>query len=132
MDGRVLSGKQALDLGFVDQLGDFDDAVKAAKRIAKIQDSANLIEYRERYDISNFLSLFGQSSQAHDIKLDMGLDIPKLQAGALYFLWQAPGELNEEASPSSRIRWCNTTSPGCATGGRSRRNSAGCSAKSRR
>ena len=91
VDGRVLSGKQALNLGFVDQLGDFDDAVKAAKRIASIHDGANLIEYRERYDLSNFLSLLGQSSQAHDIKLDMGLNMPKLQAGALYFLWQAPG-----------------------------------------
>ena len=91
VDGRVLSGKQALDLGFVDQLGDFDDAVKAAKRIAHIG-GANLIEYREHYDLSNFLSMFGQSGKAHDIKLDMGLDIPKLQAGALYFLWQAPGD----------------------------------------
>jgi protease IV len=90
-DGRVLSGKQALDLGFVDQLGDFDDAVTRAKEIANIH-SANLIEYRERYDISNLLSLLGQSSRAHDIKLDMGLDIPKLRAGALYFLWQAPGD----------------------------------------
>ncbi len=88
-DGRVLSGKQALDLGFVDQLGDFDDAVKTAKKIAHIGD-ANLIEYRERYDLSNFLSMFGQSGKAHDIKLDLGMDIPKLQAGALYFLWQAP------------------------------------------
>ena len=35
--------------------------------------------------------MLGQSSQSHDIKLDMGLDIPKLQAGALYFLWQPPG-----------------------------------------
>jgi protease-4 len=90
VDGRVLSGKQALDLGFVDQLGDFDDAVMTAKKLANIG-GANLIEYRERYDLSNFLSMLGQSSQAHDIKLDTGLDIPKLQAGALYFLWQAPG-----------------------------------------
>jgi hypothetical protein len=49
-----------------------------------------LIEYRERYDLSNFLSMLGQSSKSHDIKLDLGMDIPKLQAGALYFLWQAP------------------------------------------
>ena len=90
VDGRVLSGKQALDLGFVDQLGDFDDAVMTAKKLANIG-GANLIEYRERYDLSNFLSMFGQSGQAHDIKLDLGMDIPKLQAGALYFLWQAPG-----------------------------------------
>jgi hypothetical protein len=34
--------------------------------------------------------MLGQSSKSHDIKLDLGMDIPKLQAGALYFLWQAP------------------------------------------
>jgi len=85
-DGRVLSGSQALQLGLVDQLGDFQDAVKAAKRIAHIS-TANLIEYQERYDISNFLSMFGQSSQAHDIKIDFGVEAPKLQAGERYFLW---------------------------------------------
>ena len=88
-DGRVLSGNQALSLGFVDQVGDFDDSVERAKRIAHFDD-ANLIEYRERYDISDFLSMFGQSGSAHDIKLDLGLDIPKLRSGCMYFLYQAP------------------------------------------
>ena len=88
-DGRVLSGTQALNLGLVDELGDFDDAVDKAEEIAHIR-NANLVEYQERYDISNFLSMFGQNNQAHDIKLDLGLDIPKLQAGCMYFLWQAP------------------------------------------
>jgi protease-4 len=88
-DGRVLSGSQALALGFVDQVGDFDDAVERAQRIAHIPD-ANLVEYRERYDLSDFLSMFGQSGSAHDIKLDLGLDIPKLRAGCMYFLYQAP------------------------------------------
>jgi protease IV len=88
-DGRVLSGTQALHLGFVDELGDFDDAVNRAEKIAHIS-SANLIEYRERYDISDFLSMLGQSNKSHDIKLDLGVDIPKMQAGALYFLWQVP------------------------------------------
>jgi protease-4 len=86
-DGRVLSGKQALDLGFVDELGDFDDAVDRAQDIAGIS-SANLVEYRERYDLSNFLSMFDQSSQSHDIKLDLGLEAPKLQAGLMYFLYE--------------------------------------------
>jgi hypothetical protein len=36
--------------------------------------------------------MFGQSGKAHDIKLDLGMDIPKLRAGALYFLWQPPGD----------------------------------------
>ncbi len=85
-DGRVLSGTDALKYGFVDQLGDFNDAVKTAKKIAAIS-SANLVEYRERYDISEFLRMFGQSeTAAHDIKLDLGMNLPKLQAGQLYFL----------------------------------------------
>ena len=89
-DGRVVSGDQALQIGLVDELGDFDAAVDRAEKIANHGSPANLIEYRERYDLSNFLSMFGQSSKSHDIKLDIGVDIPKLQAGALYFLWQAP------------------------------------------
>ena len=90
VDGRVLSGKQALAHGFVDHLGDFDDAVKQAEKIGNGGGKANLVEYREHYDISNLLSLLGQTSQAHDIKLDLGMNIPKLRAGALYFLWQPP------------------------------------------
>jgi protease-4 len=85
-DGRVLSGTDALKYGFVDQLGDFNDAVKTAKKIAGIS-SANLVEYRESYDISEFLRMFGQSESAsHDIKLDLGMNLPKLEAGQLYFL----------------------------------------------
>jgi protease-4 len=85
VDGRVLSGSEALKHGFVDELGDFDKAVERAKKIAKVS-NANLIEYRERYDISDFFSMFGQSGSAHDIKLDLGVDMPKLEAGQLYFL----------------------------------------------
>ena len=84
-DGRVLSGSEAFKYGFVDELGNFDDAVKTTKKIAGIT-RANLIEYRERYDISEFLHLFGQNDSAHNIKLDLGVEMPKLQAGQLYFL----------------------------------------------
>ena len=84
-DGRVVSGKQALELGLVDELGDFDDAVDRAQKIAHLAD-ANLIEYREHYDLADFLSLFSQSSQSHDIKLSLGIEPPKLQAGLLYYL----------------------------------------------
>lgn len=90
-DGRVVSGKQALKLGLVDGLGDFDDAVERAEQIADIH-NANIVEYRERYDLGDFLSMFGQSSKAKDIKLDLGVDLPKLQAGALYYLWQPPAD----------------------------------------
>jgi len=81
----VLSGTRAYDLGFVDEIGDFQDAVDRTKKIAGIQ-NANLIEYRERYDFSSLFHLLGQSDLSHTIKLDLGVDLPKLQAGELYFL----------------------------------------------
>ena len=57
-------------------------------RLAAEISTALSIEYRERYDISNFLSMFGQSGQAKDIKLQLDTDMPKLQAGLMYFLYQ--------------------------------------------
>lgn len=84
-DGRVVSGKQALDLGLVDELGDFDDSVNRAEQLVHL-DKANLIEYRQHYDLANLLSMFGQSSQVHDIKLQLGVEPPQLRAGLLYYL----------------------------------------------
>jgi protease-4 len=87
-DGRVVSGDQALQLGLVDELGDFQDAVDRAQKIAGIS-NANLIEYRETYDISNFLRLFGQSEATHagSVKLDLGFEPPRLEMGEPYFLY---------------------------------------------
>jgi protease-4 len=83
-DGRVLSGTEAFNLGFVDELGNFEDAVKRAKTIAGIL-HANLIQYQQRYDLSDLFRLFGQS-EGRVIKVDLGMEPPKLQAGQLYFL----------------------------------------------
>ena len=84
-DGRVVSGTQAYNIGLVDELGDFDDAVNRTLEITHLKD-ANLIEYQERYDFASFLSMFGQNGQAKDIKLDLGVEVPKLRPGCLYFL----------------------------------------------
>jgi protease IV len=83
-DGRVLSGTRAHELGFVDQLGNFDTAVKAARRIARIS-NADLIQYKQRYDLSDFFRMFGRS-EAPVVKVDLGVEGPKLEAGQLYFL----------------------------------------------
>jgi protease IV len=83
-DGRVLSGSEAFKLGFVDELGNFEDAVDRAKRMAGIRD-ANLIRYQLRYDISDLFRLFGKT-EAPGIRIDLGMEPPKLQAGRLYFL----------------------------------------------
>jgi protease IV len=88
-DGRVFSGKQALELGFVDENGDFEAAVKRAKIIADI-DNASLIEYRQPFDLGSFFRLFGKT-ETPAMKVDLGINIPKLQAGQLYYIY--PGFL---------------------------------------
>jgi protease-4 len=85
-DGRVLSGKQALNLGLIDDLGDFNKAVEQAKSIAKVG-TANLIHYEEPFDLGNLFRIFGKTeAPASTIKVDLGLDFPKLQIGRLYFI----------------------------------------------
>lgn len=86
-DGRVLSGPEALKLGFVDKLGNFQTAVDSAKTIAGISE-ANVVKYQERYDLSDFFHMFGSEgkSEARTLKVDLGFDAPKLQEGHLYFL----------------------------------------------
>jgi protease IV len=85
-DGRILSGREAYKLGFVDELGDFDKAVQRAEQLARIKNTgANLIQYEPVFDISNLFRLFGKSD-SKGVKLDLGVEIPKLRAGYLYFI----------------------------------------------
>jgi protease-4 len=83
-DGRVLSGKEALKLGFVDELGNFDTAVTRAKKLAGIAD-ANLVQYQQPFSLGSLFRLFGKS-EATVVKVDLGMEAPKVQAGRLYFL----------------------------------------------
>lgn len=83
-DGRILSGREAHRLGFVDELGNFDVAAARARKLAGVSE-ARLVEYREVYDFSRFLRLFGKSDLG-SVKINLGADVPKLKAGRLYFL----------------------------------------------
>ena len=60
----MLSGTEAFNLGFVDELGNFQDAVKRAKLIAGIG-NANLIQYQQRYDLAA-RNLDADASDGHD------------------------------------------------------------------
>jgi protease-4 len=86
-DGRVLSGTEAEKLGFVDKVGNFQDAVDIAKSMGGISGDADLIQYQERMDLSDLFHIFGESkAEPKSIKVDLGFDAPKLQEGHLYFL----------------------------------------------
>lgn len=83
-DGRILSGKQAVEHGFVDQLGTFEDAVKYTARLAGVNDP-KLVTYGVPFDITRILRLLGKSEPA-EIKVDLGIKVPQLKSGCLYYL----------------------------------------------
>lgn len=47
-DGRIFSGRQALELGLVDRLGDFQDALELAKELGRIKGEPEVIYGRRR------------------------------------------------------------------------------------
>lgn len=83
-DGRVLSGTEAYKLGFVDELGYFKDAVARTEVLAGIS-KANLVEYEQRFDLSDIFRIFGKTD-AKKVTVDLGMNLPRLEAGRLYFL----------------------------------------------
>jgi protease-4 len=86
VDGRILSGRDAHDIGFVDEVGDWNRAVARARKLAGIE-AASLVTYRPPVDLADLLGLrlFGQAEPA-TVKLDLGFDPPRLKAGHLYYL----------------------------------------------
>lgn len=82
-DGRILSGKEAHEHGFVDELGGWRVAVGRAKKLAGIDD-ADLVTYQMPFNLGSLFGMLGKS-EARSIKVDLGFDLPKLDAG-LYYL----------------------------------------------
>jgi len=62
-DGRIISGSQGLELGLVDQLGNFEDAVDLAKSLAGIEGEVTLV-YPKRTKMRFWDLLFEQGSRA--------------------------------------------------------------------
>ena len=79
--GRVWTGKQAKEIGLVDELGGFETAIKVAKRRAKIAESAEveLVSYPSYRGLFDLLSQqFGRS--AHERLMTLAPDVVRLMA----------------------------------------------------
>lgn len=85
-DGRILSGNQALKLGLVDEIGNFDTAVSRALTLADLE-SAKIVTFEPAPNFSNLLRLLGKSD-AKSMQVNLGgVDlVPKLPQGRLYFM----------------------------------------------
>jgi protease-4 len=83
-DGRILSGKQAREAGFVDDLGYFEDAIDKAMELAGIKE-AKVVRYIPPFSLRNFFRLLGQSTAAK-VHVEISPSKINLESGKLYFL----------------------------------------------
>ncbi|HEX8311947.1 MAG TPA: signal peptide peptidase SppA [Chthoniobacteraceae bacterium] len=84
-DGRVISGKDALEAKLINQVGEVEDAYAKARELAGAPD-ASVIRYESRLRLRQLFRMLGKSDNAKiEVDLAAGL-VPKLEAGRLYFL----------------------------------------------
>ncbi len=70
-DGRIYTGKQALERGLVDQLGYREDAINLTKKLAGLNE-ATVVQYKEQYGLAELFGLMsGRFFQTKTIKLDI-------------------------------------------------------------
>ena len=86
-DGRIFSGKKAFELGLVDGVGFFEDAVDKAVELAKIKDNYKIVTYKRVFSLSDFfMSMKGPENK---IKIDIpGMKswTTMLEPGKVYLL----------------------------------------------
>ncbi len=84
-DGRVVSGKDALEAKLVNQLGEIEDAYDKARELGKAPGAA-VVRYETSFHFGRLMRLLGQSEKTQiEVKLTEALT-PKLEAGRLYYL----------------------------------------------
>ncbi len=97
-DGRVVTGKDAVGYGLIDQVGDLDAAINKAKALAHI-DRAKIIVYKRSDDTTGsiYAAAPGAGNTPSQVNLlnlnvDLGDLIPRGQAEFLYLWTGASGE----------------------------------------
>ncbi len=84
-DGRVLSGKDALAAGLVNQLGSIEDAYAKAMELGNAPGS-RIIRYESPFHFGRLFRLLGQS-EATKVEVNVAETLrPKLESGRLYYL----------------------------------------------
>ena len=85
-DGRVLSGRDALEAKLIDEVGDFEAAVQKAMQLGGAQGAA-VIEYRPIDGLSRYLRLLGKADESKRVEIQLGPQSSlHLQPGRLYLL----------------------------------------------
>lgn len=88
IDGRVLSGDVAKEVGLVDQLGYFRDAVSKAQQLTHAQSTPRVLLLSEKSPFTDILSAISMESKApKNISVSLGNSgLPTLRPGVPYAL----------------------------------------------
>jgi protease-4 len=84
-DGRILSGKDALDNKLIDGLGQIEDAFAKAKELGNANDAA-IVKYGPPFSWSRVFRVLGIGGPS---KIELSLPkqlVPQLESGRAYFL----------------------------------------------
>src|SRR5712691_5533685 len=84
-DGRILSGRDALENKLVDGLGQIEDAFAKAKELGHAPDAA-IVKYGPPFNLGRVLRMLSKSD---DTRIELSLPgqiTPQLQSGRAYFL----------------------------------------------
>jgi protease-4 len=84
-DGRILSGKDALDNKLIDGVGQIEDAFAKAKELGNAP-GATVVRYGPPFTFGRFLRAFGSTNNS---KIELTLPrqlLPQLETGRAYFL----------------------------------------------
>lgn len=89
-DGRIYTGRQALDNGLVDELGNLEDAIAKAAELGGISGEPRIIEYEHIPSFDQFLS--GFASRLNRTESDEILDlITEFTTPSLEYRYVGPG-----------------------------------------
>ena len=84
-DGRIFLGSEALKLKLIDQLGFFEDGVKAAAKLSKLKEY-RVIAYKKKF---SFAALFNAKSGAQSANINVKLlrkDKSMIETGKFYYM----------------------------------------------
>ena len=85
-DGRVVSGKDALEAKLVDGLGEIEDAYQKAKELAKTPD-ATIIAYEAQFSLSRIFQYLGSEESSGKVEINVTQKLlPALEPGRAYWL----------------------------------------------
>jgi protease IV len=85
-DGRIFSGKQALDLKLIDSVGDFQDAIEEARNLGGIaRDGYIVFDYVVPFSFGNLFGMFAKSTPGK-LQIQLTPENLPIQSGKLYYL----------------------------------------------